>query len=202
MGFVSRSRCCSASDSFRVFRPPGTQPHAYCVVHGCEPPTFPHFLRREPSSLQLLQRHVAGRLKRKSIHFVVQRQLTDVSDCTKNNLPQLLTSIHKSQLMHGTSPRDFVTLLQTCKAIYKVVANVMEGIFFQVENVTTDAQEALFPPQAHGSRVGPTQKRFHAIVVPRSGKPHDTSFYSVYLDGFSYAELKHWNQLSHPEKWS
>ena len=37
---------------------------------------------------------------------------------------------------------------------------------------------------------------------PRSGRPHDTSFYSVYLDGFSHAELKHWNQLSHPEKWS
>ena len=61
---VSRSRCCSGSDSFRVFRPPATQPHAYCVVHGYEPPTFPHFLRREPSSLQLLQRHVAGRLER------------------------------------------------------------------------------------------------------------------------------------------
>ena len=60
---VSRSRCCSASDSFRVFRPPGTKPHAYCVVHGCKPPTFPHFLRREPSSLQLLQRHVAGQVE-------------------------------------------------------------------------------------------------------------------------------------------
>ena len=24
----------------------------------------------------------------------------------------------------------------------------------------------------------------------------------MYLDGFSHAELKHWNQLSHPEKWS
>ena len=45
----------------------------------------------------------------KSMHFVVQRQLTDVSDCKKNNLPQLLTLIHKSQLMHGVSPRDFVT---------------------------------------------------------------------------------------------
>ena len=69
----------------------------------------------------------------KSMHFVVQRQLTDVSDFKKNNLPQLLTSIHKPQLMHGASPRDFVTLLQTCKAIYKVVTNVIKSIFFQVE---------------------------------------------------------------------
>ena len=106
------------------------------------------------------------------MHFVVQRQLTDVSDCTKNNLPQLLTSIHKSQLMHGASPRDFVTLLQTCKAIYKVVTNVMEGIFFQVENVTTDSQEALFPPQAHGSNVGPIQKRFGAMVLFREAAGH------------------------------
>ena len=60
LGSPSRSRCSSASDSFRVFRPPGTKPHAYCVVHGCKPPTFPHFLRREHSSLQLLQRHVTG----------------------------------------------------------------------------------------------------------------------------------------------
>ena len=71
----------------------------------------------------------------KSMHFVVQRQLTDVSDYKKNNLSQLLTSIHKSQLMHGASPRDFVALLQTPKAIYKVVPNVMEGIFCQVEGV-------------------------------------------------------------------
>ena len=55
----------------------------------------------------------------KSMHVVVQRQLTDVSDSTKSNLPQLLTSFHKSQFMHGASPGDFVTLLQTCKAIYK-----------------------------------------------------------------------------------
>ena len=90
----------------------------------------------------------------------------------ENNLPHLLTSIHKSQLTHGTSPRNFVTLLQTCKAIYKVVANVMEGIFFQIENVTTDAQEASFPPQANGSRVGPTQKRFGAMVLFREAASH------------------------------
>ena len=84
------------------------------------------------------------------MHFVVQRQLTDVSDCTKNNLPQLLTSFHKSQLMHGTSPRDFGTLLQTCKAIYKV------------------------------RRDGP---------IPRSGRPHDTSFHSVYLDGLPSSSI-------------
>ena len=38
--------------------------------------------------------------------------------------------------------------------------------------------------------------------VPRSGRPQDTSFYSVYLDGFSHAELKHWDQLSHLVQWS
>ena len=75
-----------------------------------------------------------GRCKT-SMHFVVQRQLTDVSDCKKNNLPQLLTSIHKSQFMHGTSPRDFVTFLQTCMTIYKVVTNAMEGIFCQIKTL-------------------------------------------------------------------
>ena len=81
------------------------------------------------------------------MHFVVQRQLTDVSDCKKNNFPQLLTSIHKSQLMHGASPKDFVTLLQTCKAIYNVVTNVMEGIFFQVEGVVALASIVSTPAQ-------------------------------------------------------
>ena len=128
---VSRSRCCSASDFFRIFRPPGTQPHAYCIVHGCEPPTYPHFLRREPSSLQLLQRHVAGRLERKEHARRGPAAADRRIRFHENNFPHLLTSIHKSQLTHGTSPRDFVTLLQTCKVIYKVVANVMEGIFFQ-----------------------------------------------------------------------
>ena len=71
--------------------------HMRYVVHGCEPLTFPHFLRRKPSSFQLLPRHVAGRLEQKSMHFVVQRQLTVVSHSKKNNLPQFLTSSHKSQ---------------------------------------------------------------------------------------------------------
>ena len=82
---------------------------------------------------------------------VVQRQLTDVSDSTNTNLPQLLTSIHKSQLMRRASPKNVVTLLQTCKAVYKVVTNVIEGIFSQVENVTTDSQEVLFPPKPMGA---------------------------------------------------
>ena len=53
----------------------------------------------------------------------------------ENNLPQLLTSIHKSQFMHGVSPRDFVTFLHTCTAIYKVAPNAMEGIFYQVKTL-------------------------------------------------------------------
>ena len=70
-----------------------------------------------------------------SIHFVVQRQLTDVPDCKKNNLQQLLTSIHKSHFIHGVSPRDFVTFLQTCTAIYKVEPNATENIFCQVKTL-------------------------------------------------------------------
>ena len=85
---------------------------------------------------------------------------------------QLLTSIHKSQLVHGASPRDFVPLLQTCKAIYKVVTNVMMGIFFQVENVPTDSREALFPPQAHGSKVGLIQKKFGVMAQFRKAAGH------------------------------
>ena len=137
VGRVSRSRCCSFSDSFRVFRPPGTQPHAYCVVHGCEPPSFPHFLRREPQLFSCCN----------VMWLDDWRQLTDVSDCNKNNLQQLLTSIHKSQLMHGASPRDFVTLLQTYKAIYKVETNVMEGIFFHLKVVVALASIVSTPAQ-------------------------------------------------------
>ena len=89
----------------------------------------------------------------KSMLFVVQRQLTDVSDCKKNNLPQLLTSIHKS----------FVTLLQTCKAIYKVVTNVMEGIFFQVKTVLPQGKwpDELPQPQVWVE----SQKDWHEICA-------------------------------------
>ena len=99
------------------------------------PPHFLTFCAANPALFSCCNVMWLDDWSEKSMHFVVQRQLTDVSDCTKNNLPQLLTSIHKSQFMHGASPRDFVTLLQTFKAIYKVVPNVMEGIFCQVEGV-------------------------------------------------------------------
>ena len=114
----------------------------------------------------------------KSMHVVVQRQLTDVSDSTKNDLPQLLTSFHKSQLMHGASPRDFVTLLQTCKAIYKVVTNVMEGIFFQVEQIH---RKLCFFPKPMGAELDSSKRGSGDGPVPRSCRPHDTSFYKVYL---------------------
>ena len=45
--------------------------------------------------------------------------------------------------------------------------------------------------------------KFDAMDLFREAAgPQDASFCSVYLDGFSHAELKHWSQLSNPEKWS
>ena len=55
------------------------------------------FVRRVPISFQLLQRHEAGRSER-DVHALRAPAASDVSDGKKNNLPQLLTSIHKSQL--------------------------------------------------------------------------------------------------------
>ena len=78
-------------------------------------------------------------------------------------------------------------------SIYKVVTNVMEGVFFQVENVPTDSQEALFPPKAHGSRVGRLQKRFGAMALFREAAGH------MIQASTECTWLKHWNQLSHPE---
>ena len=60
----------------------------------------------------------------------------------------------------------------------------------------------MFPPKPMGAGLDPPKKVRREGPVARSGRPHDTSFYSVYLDGFSHSELKHENQLSHPEKWS
>ena len=81
---------------FEYFRPPGTRPHAYCVAN------HPHFLTFCAANPALFS--CCNVMWLDDWSEKVQRQLTDVSDCTKNNLPQLLTSIHKSQLMHGTSP--------------------------------------------------------------------------------------------------
>ena len=91
------------------------------------------FLRREPISFQLLHNMRVDNRSETSMHFVVQRQLTDVPVCKKNNLQQLLTSIHKSHFIHGVSLRDFVTFLLTCTAIYKVEPNAMENILCQVK---------------------------------------------------------------------
>ena len=63
-------------------------------------------------------------------------------------------------------------------------------------------RKLCFPPKPMGAGLDPSREVRRDVPVPRSGRPHDTSFYSVYLDGFSHAELQHWNQLSHPEKWS
>ena len=59
-----------------------------------------------------------------------------------------------------------------------------------------------FLPKPMGARVDPSREVRRDGPIPRSSRPHDTSFYSVYLDGFSHAKLKHWDQLSDPEKWS
>ena len=53
-----------------------------------------------------------------------------------------------------------------------------------------------------GAGLDPSREVQRDGPLPRSDRPHDTSFYSVYLDGFSHAKLKHWDQLSHPDKWS
>ena len=53
-----------------------------------------------------------------------------------------------------------------------------------------------------GAGLDPSREVRRDGPVPRSGRPHDSSFHSVYSDGFSHAELKHWGQLSHPDGWS
>ena len=63
-------------------------------------------------------------------------------------------------------------------------------------------RKLCFLPKPLGAGLDPSREVRRDGLVPRSGRPYGTSFYSVYLDGFSHAELKHWNQLSHPEKWS
>ena len=59
-----------------------------------------------------------------------------------------------------------------------------------------------FLPKPMGAGLDPSREVGRDGPVPRSGRPHDTSFYSVYLDGFSHAEVKHWDQLSRPERCS
>ena len=61
-------------------------------------------------------------------------------------------------------------------------------------------RKLCFLPKPMGAGLDPSREVRRDGPVQRSGRPHDTSFYSVYLEGFSHAELKHWDQLSHPER--
>ena len=75
------------------------------------------------------------------------------------------------------------------------------GMEVSVRTLATD-RKLCFLPKPMGAGLDPSRDVRREGPVPRSGRPQDASFYSVYLDGFSHAELKHWNQLSNPEKWS
>ena len=98
-----------------------------------------------------------------------------MSDYKKNNLPQLLTSIHKSQFMHGASPRDFVTFLQTCTAIYKVVTNAMEGIFCQVKTLLPENKwpDAL---DWHENCAGSAERGIFSFLEERMSFASNVSF--------------------------
>ena len=63
-------------------------------------------------------------------------------------------------------------------------------------------RKLFFLPKPTGAGLDPSREVRRDAPIPRSERPQDASFYSVYLDGFSHAELKHRNQLSNPEKWS
>ena len=88
------------------------------------------------------------------------------------------------------------------ESVYPAVAVMAMGWMSSCGLLQQIHRKLCFLPKPMGAGLDPSREVRRDGPVPRSGRPHDTSFYSVYLDGFSHAELKHWNQLSHPEKWS
>lgn len=59
--------------------------------------------------------------------FIVQKQLGDIADLKKANLPALLMHIHEGQIANGATPRHFVTLLKQCKVIYSTKIESSSG---------------------------------------------------------------------------
>jgi len=84
--------------------------------------THPHFLPYCASNPALFSCTTVLWLDewcQKSKAFIIKQQLGDMAESKKTPLPQLLLHIHESQHKAGASPRHFITMLQTCKAMYE-----------------------------------------------------------------------------------
>ena len=92
--------------------------------------------------------------------------------------------------------------LMTEECVYPAVAVMAMGWKSACGLLQQIHRKLCFLPKPMGAGLDPSREIRRDGPVPRSSKPQDASFYSVYLDGFSHAELKHWNQLSNHEKWS
>ena len=75
----------------------------------------------------------------KSMHVVVQRQLTDVSDSTKSKIPQLLTSFHKSLDIDSALSNTGVTRnVSWCSGGQWLLFTFMNTHFFQFSFAGTE----------------------------------------------------------------
>ena len=79
------------------------------------------------------------------------------------------------------------------ESVYPVVAVMAMGLKSSCGLLQQIHRKLCFLPKPMGAGLDPSREVRRDGPVPRSGRPHDTSFYSVYLDGFSDAELKYWN---------
>ena len=96
----------------------------------------------------------------------------------------------------------WVPNLWAWESVYPAVAVMAMGWKSSCGLLQQIHRKLCFLPEPMGAGLDPSREVRRDGPVPRSGRPHGTSFHSVYLHGFSHAELKHWHQPSHPEKWS
>ena len=92
----------------------------------------------------------------------------------------------------GQFASRWVPNLSTEENVYPAVAVMAMGWKSSCGLLQQIHRKLCFLPKPMGAGLDPSRE------VRRDGK----RFCSVYIDGFSHAELKHWDQLSHPEKWS
>ena len=88
------------------------------------------------------------------------------------------------------------------ESVYLAVAVMATGWKSSCGLLQQMHRKLCFLPKPTRAGLDPSREVRRDGPVPRSGRPHDTSFFSVYLDGFSHPGLKRWDQLSHLEMWS
>ena len=104
-----------------------------------------------------------------------------------------------ARLVSGQFASRWVPNLSTEENVCPAVAVMAMGWKSSCGLLQQIHRKLCFLSKPMGAGLDPSREVRRDVPVPRSGRPHDTSFYSVYFDGFSHAELQHWNQLSYSQ---